>query len=332
MESDIDVVGDEVKINKLSIRDKMLLKRNFNRLRHSENFQAGRVIEDPGGSPSHTGLHDGKSFTFWALIGLLYLFALINLVLTLTLMTMLRIGWGMETIEMLPLLNMVKLYGDIDLGKLYKDDGYFSSFKDSGLRITGRQGGSVHIDVNFGVNRTRRMLSIEPEGVRVTNVKEFNVYDPTDHLPIFSTGFRSADFGLPRGVKKLDVQQVRTSRIISPIEDDLTLRSETYTRLKGNEGISMEGRTITWTADKDIFLKSVNGSLTLAAENGIFLEVKKLPFVKKNLFLDSNLHNAAFKLCVCMPGGRIFRVKADDIMSHNACHNINTSPEHHPCR
>ncbi|XP_026686066.1 uncharacterized protein LOC113471259 [Diaphorina citri] len=126
-------------------------------------------------------------WSFWALIGLLYLFALINLVLTLTLMTMLRIGWGMETIEMLPLLNMVKLYGDIDLGKLYKDDGYFSSFKDSGLRITGRQGGSVHIDVNFGVNRTRRMLSIEPEGVRVTNVKEFNVYDPTDHLPIFST-------------------------------------------------------------------------------------------------------------------------------------------------
>lgn len=330
MESEIEVIDDQAKIKKLSIRDKMLLKRNASRLRNSENFQAGRVISDPG-SASQTELSGGHSITFWTIIGFLYAFALFNLMLTITLMTMLRIGWGMESIELLPLYNIVKLYGDIDLGKLYKDDGYFSSFKDSGLRVTGRQGGSVHIDVNFGVNNTKRMLTVDPEGVKVTNVKEFNVYHPTDHLPIFSTGF--PNFGLPRGVKKLDVQQVRTSRITSPIEDDLTLRSETYTRLKGNEGISMEGKTINWTADKDIFLKSVNGSLTLDAPGGIFLDVKQLPVVKKNLFLDFNPHGGAYKVCVCMPQGRVFRVfVADDVTSHNACLNINTLPEHHPCR
>ncbi|KAL1461849.1 hypothetical protein WDU94_013716 [Cyamophila willieti] len=274
------------------------------------------------------------------MIGLLYAFALFNMFLTLGLMAMLRIGWGMEAMEMMPVLKMVKFYGDIDLGKLYKDDGYFSSFKDSGLRVTGREKGAIHIDVNFGVNSTKRMLTVDSHGVEVTNVKEFNVYHPTDHMPIFSTGF--PNFGLPRGVKKLDVQQVRTSRITSPIEDDLVLRSETYTRLKGNEGIRMEGRTITWTADNDIFLKSVNGSLVLEAKNGIFLDVKKLPLIKKNQFLNletinninsyNNMHQA-YKLCVCMPQGRIFRVRiVDDVTGHNACLNINTSPEHHPCR
>lgn len=330
MESDIDVVDDQIKINKLSIRDKMLLRRKFNRLQHSDHFQAGRVISDPA-NVSQSGLRGGHSFTFWTLIGVLYAFALFNLLLTLTLMTMLRIGWGMESIELLPLMNIVKLYGDVDLGKLYKDDGYFSSFQDSGLKVTGREGGSIHIDVNFGVNATRRMLTVDPAGVQVDNVNEFNVYDPEHHTPIFSTGF--PNFGLPRGVKKLDVQQVRTSRITSPIEDDLTLRSETYTRLKGNEGIKMEGRTITWTADKDIFLKSVNGSLQLEAKDGIYLDVKKLPMVKKNLYLDFNPHGGAYKLCVCMPQGRIFKVfVADDVPSHNTCHNVNTSPEHHPCR
>uniref|UniRef100_A0A8D8ZGW1 Beta-sarcoglycan n=1 Tax=Cacopsylla melanoneura TaxID=428564 RepID=A0A8D8ZGW1_9HEMI len=115
MESDIDIVGDQVKINKLSIRDKMLLKRNFNRLRNNQNFQAGRVIADPGAVPQ-TGIRGGRSFTFWTMIGVLYAFALFNMFLTLGLMAMLRIGWGMEAMEMMPLIKMVKFYGDIDLG------------------------------------------------------------------------------------------------------------------------------------------------------------------------------------------------------------------------
>lgn len=45
-------------------------------------------------------------------------------------------------------------------------------------------------------------------------------------------------------------------------------------RVKGNEGVTMSGRTLEWNADQDIFLRSLNGSLVLdGGVGGLFVEV-----------------------------------------------------------
>ena len=59
----------------------------------------------------------------------------------------------------------------------------------------------------------------------------------------------------------------------------------------------MEGMTLAWNADQDIFLRSTNGSLVLdGGAGGIFVEVNNLPLAGP---VDHSRDRGHYKLCVC---------------------------------
>lgn len=216
----------------------------------------------------------------------------------------------MESLELVPEASLIKFFGNTDLDRIFKHDGKLESFKDAPLEVTGNNGSVIVKLVNTGEANQPKLVSNQ-EGTSVVGVKSFDVRDPSTGQTIFSTGF--PNFGLPQGVDKLDIKLARTHRIASPIDEDLTLSAESYVRMKGTEGTHMDGQEILWKADQDIFLKSVNGSVVLDAPKGIFLDVKNM---EKSKSEEGKPLSLQYKVCVCLPTGKVFSVPAVKGLEH----------------
>uniref|UniRef100_A0A6A7G045 Beta-sarcoglycan n=2 Tax=Hirondellea gigas TaxID=1518452 RepID=A0A6A7G045_9CRUS len=236
----------------------------------------------------------GGSGVFWTMVFVLLLLALCNLALTFFAMGVLRLGIGMESIEFITEPQpMLKLFGLADLGLVQQKDGILTTYAGESLSITGDNS-----QVSIGVNTVRPSpaLHISQHSVRVVNVNKFQVLEPETGRTVFSTDHPS--FAVPRGVKNLHVQRTQTPRIVSPTYADLAIRADSTIRVKGNEGVSMSGRTLEWNADQDIYLRSFNGSLILdGGSGGIFVEVNNLPLAGQEV--DHSWDRGQYKLCVC---------------------------------
>jgi beta-sarcoglycan len=261
---------------------------------------------------------------------LLFFLAFGNLLLTFIILGVLRLGQGMESLELVPEKSLVLFYGNTDLDRIYKRDGKLEGFYECPVEITG-DNGSVSVNL---VDKEGRMaepkINVNLNSTTITGVNSFDVHDPLTGHSVFSTDF--PNFGLPRGVKKLDIKMAQTQRITSPVNSSLFLRSDTYTRLRGTEGTRMEGREIVWSADQDIYLKSVNGSVILSGREGISVDIKSIP-VALGDSLGVNPTSVQYKVCVCMPEGKLFRVPVSSggNNKHVGCHNVNLSPQTNPC-
>jgi Sarcoglycan complex subunit protein len=58
-----------------------------------------------------------------------------------------------------------------------------------------------------------------------------------------------------------------------------------------------------WSADQDLLLRSLNGSIHLIGALGVTLDVQNMPLV------TSEGSTQQYKLCVCKDKGRLYRVK-----------------------
>ncbi|GLH03740.1 hypothetical protein R5R35_013191 [Gryllus longicercus] len=310
----------------LPMGEKAILKRNVNR-QHNGNYRAGYVPVHEQVLPK-TGLRGRKTYAFWTLVVLLFFLALGNLLLTFIILGVLRLGQGMESLELLPEESLVMFYGNTDLDRIYKRDGKLEGFDDSPVEITG-DNSSVLISLIDKEGRNNPQISVDVNGTLISGVDSFEVHDPSTGQPVFSTGY--PNFGLPRGVAHLNVKIAHTRRISSSVNSSLLFQSDSYARLKGNEGTRMEGREIVWSADQDIFLKSVNGSVVLSGHEGISLDIKSIPIVPGGRRADSTV-TLHYKVCVCMPGGKLFRVPVPlGGNTYVGCHNVDLSPENNPC-
>lgn len=112
----------------------------------------------------------------------------------------------------------------------------------------------------------------------------------------------------------LHTNLVNAGRIASPINDTLKFQTRNKFTLKGTEGTRFEAKEIIWSADQNIYLKSDNGSMVIIGGNGIVINVNSLPIVQSEHGLRAG--SSQFKLCVCYPQGRLFRIAVPK--SHNA--------------
>ncbi|KAG8229269.1 hypothetical protein J437_LFUL009629, partial [Ladona fulva] len=279
-----DMSGDST-LGTLTLRDKALIKRNISR-HHNSNFKAGYVpVHEP--SLGRTGVRGRKTVVLWALVLLLFALAAANLCLTLTVLGVLRVGHGMEAIEFLSELGILKFRGVADLDRVTKRDGRIQGFAGSPVEISG-DGGSVLIDLGTSISPR---ISLDEEGISMNGLESLDVFVHdgfrgqglpgliSSHSPpaVFSTRF--PNFGLPRGVSRLDVLSVTAKRLSAPVNDSLFLRSSSRVRLRGSEGAVLDGRELAWSADQDILLRSVNGSILLNGSEGVALDVRSVPLV-----------------------------------------------------
>ncbi|KAK7070706.1 hypothetical protein SK128_019182 [Halocaridina rubra] len=269
-------------------------------------------------------MNRGESGFFWGIVAVLLILASGNLLLTFFAMGVLRLGYGMESIEFLPGSSAVKFYGRTDLGNIFKRDGIIHSYSDVPFSI---QGDNSKVSLSLSTSSNPPMLEVGPEKTEIRQVESFQVTDPDSGSTVFSTNYPS--FGLPQGVRNLNVKRSKTARVTSPTFSDLKIRSDTTIRLKGNEGMSFDGGKLTWSADQDIYVKSLNGSIMLEAKTGIMVDVNTLPLAGP---LDTSKDRGQYKLCMCMPQGQLFRVPVPaDNNRRSYASQINCASFTNPC-
>ncbi|XP_030758887.1 beta-sarcoglycan [Sitophilus oryzae] len=264
-----------------------------------------------------------KTFAFWTLVCLLFLLAIGNLILTMTILGVLKLGNGMQSIELLPKEGFLKMFGNVDLDHIYKQDGKIEGFDDENVEVT-TDDGSIMLNLYTKTNRVVNKLQIDNnetvfKGFNkfvVKNKQQDTIFDLTN--PVFNN---------VKNVYNFNSKIVETNTVRSPLKENLKIEGESV-HLNGAEGTKLEAREIVWSADQDIYLKAKNGSIVLSGKEGTYIDVRRIPIAKLD---KKNYVTAQFKICVCMPQGKLFRVPVANANDPVYCHHVDMSPQHNPC-
>ncbi|KAJ8921908.1 hypothetical protein NQ315_008541 [Exocentrus adspersus] len=309
-----EVPSDETR--SVSIRDKTPLNRSVPKNNNNNNFVSGYAPVESTKPPAR----GRKTFAFWTLVGLLFILAIGNLILTLTILAVLRLGQGMESIELIPQDGTIKLLGNIDLDHIYKRDGVMEGYQDEPIEITAEDS-MILFNLNSRTGRASTKLKVEKNETLFRGITSFIVKNEKDEAlftitdPVFTS--------LKRG-KNLKTNRIQSNKIRSPSGHDLKIEGDEI-NLKGAEGTKIEGKEIVWSADQDIYLSS-NGSIVLSAKDGVYIDVSRIPIAKLN---GNSYLTGQFKVCVCVPGGKLFRIPVADPNDRVYCHHINM--QQNPC-
>lgn len=229
---------------------------------------------------------------------------------------------GMQSIELVPQHESIKLFGEVDLDHVYKRNGKLESYQDEPMEITSNDSPLL---LNLARNgRGTTKVKIDPTDILFKGLNSFEVKEKENET-IFSVNepiFRNL-----RNVNNIKTKYTYTNKIRSPIGESLKVDGETV-NLKGAEGSQIESKEIFWSADQDIYLKSINGSIVLSTKEGIFIDLNRIPVARLS---TKTYITSQFKVCVCMPKGKLFRIPVVRPSEKAYCHHINTSLEHNPC-
>ena len=215
---------------------------------------------------------ESNAYFFWAIYLTLVLIALGNLITTIVIINVLRIGpEGMEAIEFSPSENVLKFFGNADFGNIYKHDGIISGYSGEDLAIVGLDS-SVTIQANKE-DAASPKLKLSKEGISVSNVHDLSLLDPHTGAVVFSTS--DPELSIPEGVRHLETEETEVERVVAGFDhQDMLVRSDRKLSLRGAEGVQIEGKTISLVSNEDISLTSEQGSVTLAA--GLVLDTVML--------------------------------------------------------
>ncbi|KAL1254674.1 hypothetical protein QQF64_016903 [Cirrhinus molitorella] len=239
---------------KKTMREKAIERRSANK-EHNSNFRAGYVpIEEE--RLHKTGLRGRKGIIAIGIIILLFLLALINLIITLVIWTVIRIGpGGCESMEFHE-SGLLRFKQKADMGVVHPlHKSTVGGRKDQDLVITGNNNPVV-----FRQGNTK--LSVEEDKTSIVSDLGISFTDPRTQTTFFSTDFENHEFHLPKEVKVLNVKKASTERITSNASSDLTIKGDGKAIIRGNEGVYIMGKTVEF---------SMGGGIELKAENSIIL-------------------------------------------------------------
>ena len=129
--------------------------------------------------------------------------------------------------------------------------------------------------------------------------------------------------------------EIETNRIVSPIDKDLLIQSDSGLDLEGAEGISVEAKKVQLEAGENIMISSETGSIILEG-NSILLDPLALPVGGEGF---TGGEKSQYKVCICSPSGKLFAVpvrteKRDEkgkLVSSANCDKIPSEWKRHPC-
>nr|XP_031318536.1 beta-sarcoglycan [Camelus dromedarius] len=281
---------------KKSMREKAVERRNVNK-EHNSNFKAGYIPIDED-RLHKTGLRGRKGNLAICVIILLFILAVINLIITLVIWAVIRIGPnGCDSMEFHD-SGLLRFKQVSDMGvihPLYKST--VGGRRNENLVITGNNQPIV-----FQQGTTK--LSVEKNKTSITSDIGMQFFDPRTQNILFSTDYETHEFHLPSGVKSLNVQKASTERITSNATSDLNIKVDGRAIVRGNEGVFIMGKTIEF---------HMGGNMELKAENSIILNGTVM--VSPARLPSSSSGDppgggdwVRYKLCVCADG-TLFKVQ-----------------------
>ncbi|MBN3312727.1 SGCB protein, partial [Atractosteus spatula] len=282
---------------KRSMREKAIERRTSNK-EHNSNFRAGYVpIEEE--RLHKTGLRGRKGSLAICVIVLLFLLALVNLIITLVIWAVIRIGPnGCDSVEFHQ-SGLLRFKQKADMGVVHPlHKSTVGGRRNENLVLTGN-----NQPVVFQQGTTT--LSVDKDKTSITSDVGMSFVDPRSHSTFFSTDFDNHEFHLPKGVKVLSVRKASTERITSNASSDLTIRVDGKAIVRGNEGVFIMGKTVEFRMGGDIELKAEN---SIVLNGSVMVSPSRIPSSSASgeLLFDEGLER--YKLCMCADG-TLFRVQ-----------------------
>ncbi|XP_031616835.1 uncharacterized protein LOC116336824 [Contarinia nasturtii] len=250
-----------------------------------------------------------NTLAFWIIVWLISILTIGNLLLTLTIFGVLKLGKGMEYLELVPESGAIKFFQSIDLDKVTKKDGKIEGFYDIPVTVTGERSDIFINMINPTNGHLHNKMLMSKNGTHFSGISEFELKSPTTNEAIFTT--HKPTYNLPSGANNLIAKRISASAIKAAIDDELVLNTTNHKKItnkisiRGSEGVKLNGEELVLDAE-NIILTAQNGTIYLNSEHGIHLDVKHIPIIQERSGLK--MEEKQYKICVCMPGGRLFRV------------------------
>lgn len=289
--------------------------------------------DDDSCSHLHPSRQSRNSFAFWTAVVVLLLLTIGNLILTLTIMGVLRLGKGLQGMELIPEMDLIKFYDETDLDRVQTNSFGIQGFSDVPVSINsdGPDSG-VHLrvfrngNIINGPNERDRVV-LNKEGIAI-QANLFEIKNPIDRATVFST--HRPQYCIPAGIDGiLKTKVASTSRISSPIQVPLLMESESHIGIKGSEGVFFDGSNIHIQVEHHIAVNSTQGATILEAGTGIFLDMERIPIVSSELGLRTG--SVQYKICVCMPNGILFRIAIPRVHNGPKITCAHFDSQHDPC-
>ncbi|XP_064550911.1 uncharacterized protein Scgbeta [Drosophila montana] len=270
------------------------------------------AYDDDSCSHLHPSRKRRNSFAFWIAVVVLLMLTIGNLILTLTIMGVLRLGKGVQGMELIPEVDLVKFYDETDLDRIQTNTIGIHGFSDVPVSISsdGEDSG-VHLRVfrngngaTSSASNERDRVVLDKEGIAI-EANVFEIKDPVDQSTLFTT--HRPQYNIPDGMDgALQTKVASVSRVSSPIDAPLLIDSDGHISIKGSEGVFLDGTIIELHVEHHVSVNSTQGATVLEAGKGIFLDMDRIPIVSSELGLRTG--NVQYKICVCMPIGILFRI------------------------
>ncbi|XP_063701164.1 uncharacterized protein LOC134831375 [Culicoides brevitarsis] len=258
--------------------------------------------------PNEKKKGNNGSCLFWVIIYTLFAVCVLNVFLTLYLISVFEIGKGMRYIEVVD-TDVMNFYGSVDLDELNKLDGLLEGFNEP--FEMGNDKEPLSINLISRINSVHNKFRQEASGTVIQGISNFEVHHPAtedeEHEEVFNA--QRPSFNLVEPVEKAvaDVMYM-TGKISSGTDEKLGVLARQKLEVKGSEGLLIKGRDILLSADKNLNITSENGSISLQGKEGVFIDIEHFPVAD----IENGLRrtHVQYKMCVCFPTGRLFRVQA----------------------
>ncbi|XP_060080075.1 beta-sarcoglycan-like [Ylistrum balloti] len=292
----------------MSMREKSTLKRRINR-EHNSNFRAGYInINEP--YLHKTGIRGRKRYFLYCVVTFLILLACANALLTAGIMYALKFSYfGVQSLEFIPDSRLLRFLSDTTLSTVQIFDGFIGSRKNASLLFQNDNGQVVFMaDAEEGLNEKASRVELQPDNTEVKSVEDFKVWSPDTEKMLLSTGLEAVQEWpsvANQGVNiHAPIVEVPVLESMSGI-DGLNIESYQNTEIKGMEGLELSSLGKMYLITNNITLHSTSGNVIMDASNGVYLD-SNLPRATSP---PSSSSANAYKLCVCMPSGRVFAVQ-----------------------
>ncbi|XP_014229979.1 uncharacterized protein LOC106654569 [Trichogramma pretiosum] len=258
----------------------------------------------------------------WRLCLVLGAVALCNLALNAAVLMVLRVSQGMEAIELIRERDLIKFHGNTDLDRVCLQRGVCEGFGDEPIQLIGDAAGvNVRVANKYSASaassRSSSSLNVLKNGTAgFANVRSLEIREPRSGRSVFSSESPSFELSREAGreLEQLQAELAQTHRVAAPKRRDLRVLADRSLHLHGAEGASLDAKEMAWLARGDITLRSREGDLVLEAGNGI--EIPNLPVAPIHRHPPSSSSSSSseardrYKVCVCMPDGKLFLVPA----------------------
>lgn len=284
--------------------NRALINQHVNPYQEFPSLRRGFTLEGmPIMEKDETEAGDAFAYYFWAIAIFFFTLAVLNFIVLIIIAHVLEISpRGMEAIEFMPAQGSVKFLKHLIAPMITVGSGLISGFAKEPMNVVAENGDLVFqvLQGSLRGGGGAPQLRVSPHEISLTNVENFRIIDP-ENGQVYFDAF-APEFDISDPVETLAASEVETNRLVSPLKEDLLIKSDSGLELVGAEGIQAEAKSMKFEAGQDMSMTTTTGSITLDGE--VNLDPLALP-VGGGGYLSEV---AQYKLCICGKSGKLFAV------------------------